>query len=173
MKYSLFWLAVAFVFAAWFLAATVYASMWKASVCVSLTAAAIATSSLGAIMLRGRRRAFAIGCTWFMAGYLLLVYAPFSQRHIGPRLISTKLLGKLEELARRTPSVFDQIFRNPPLKGAIDPMAETLVMLNVSAVNSMAPQWDYLQIAGHCMLSWILGWAGGWLATRMRQAKDD
>ncbi|MHC4178427.1 MAG: hypothetical protein ACYSWU_13020 [Planctomycetota bacterium] len=172
-QFSVFGLLVLVAFVSVACAALVYASLWWASICPTGAVIAQLVAVLGVVYRRGSARAFWLGFAVLGWGYLLLAFAPGLDRHVGYRLITTKLFGLLQPKLQRTP------IHSNASELALFPGEDPLVtMTETSTYYAPAPQWDHFQQAGHSLTAIVIGFLGGLIAsyfynTREPQAGHD
>ena len=87
-------------------AASRYANGWWVSLTMSLLALTVGVVLLMALFRRGTVRAKAIGFLVGVIGYLTLLYAPWFSVQVGPYLVTSKLLDRMESAAASNPDIF-------------------------------------------------------------------
>lgn len=172
-QFSVFALLMVVAFVSVACAALVYASLWWASICLTGAVIVHLVAVLGLVYRCGPARAFWLGFAVLGWGYLLLAFAPGLDRHIGHRLVTTKLLALLQPKLQRTPIQGNASYL------ALDPGANVLVITTETGrYYHPAPQWGHFQQAGHSLTAILIGVLGGLLAryfynTREPQAGHD
>ena len=151
-------------------ASLAYASVFWGSLMFSIALAALGVAALGRAYQRGAWRAFSTGFLAFGLTYLLLVFAPPSDRIFGHRLVTTKLLAYAEPVIRQTEEDLAGAFRDFALL-ATDPVQEVLIQMDPE--NRVPPQRSAYQQAGHSAFLLLLAGAGGLLARSMYLASRD
>src|SRR5438477_4086400 len=92
-QFPIAWLLAAIGFCGVAFAALRYATDWWASIVFTMTLIGLAFSALYAVYRRGPRQAFWSAFVAFGSGYMLLVFGPWCEISIRPRLLTTKLFG--------------------------------------------------------------------------------
>ena len=82
-------------------AALANTNIWWHSIVVTVTLSGMTGLVIWGTLQPGSRRAFACGWLLFAAGYLALVFGPWTGSNLGASLITTKGLAQLELQARR------------------------------------------------------------------------
>src|SRR5437868_641214 len=82
-------------------AALANTNIWWHSIVVTATLSGMTGLVIWGTLHAGSRRAFACGWLLFAAGYLALVFGPWTGSNLGANFITTKGLGQLEQQARR------------------------------------------------------------------------
>ena len=82
-------------------AALANTNIWWHSIVVTATLSGMTGLVIGGTLHTGSRRAFACGWLLFAAGYLALVFGPWTGCNLGANLITTRGLAQLELQARR------------------------------------------------------------------------
>jgi hypothetical protein len=172
-------------------AALANTGIWWHSIVVTATLTGMTGLLIWGTLHTGPRRAFACGWLLFAAGYLALVFGPWTGNHLGGKLISTKALAHLELKARgNNPSP-------PVLNSAGNTVADyngdgsvdldlvapahysntiwtsypaTSVSGNVFG-RSGVTNYTTFQSTGHWLLATALGYAGGCLAAFLRMKR--
>jgi hypothetical protein len=140
-------------------------SLWWGSICLSCLFATLTFALLSAVCSRRPSRAFWLGFALVGWTYAALHFAPGLDRHVGQRLIGAKILARVRPLFGPVeiplyPSTM------PAHEIALHPRGDEMFYTPAGA-NSIPPQWDSFQIAGHMLLAIALATAGGIAASRM------
>jgi hypothetical protein len=139
-----------------------YPSLWWAAAWLSGCLLVLGVSLLGIVNREAGRRAFWIGFALFGWAYMIMHYGPVLDRHVGHRLVTTKVLAYLElRLHERTgqPKLFDP----SPAAIALQPTEWNSYTISTET-NSFpipVPQWDFFQQVGHSLLALLLACLGG------------
>jgi hypothetical protein len=136
-------------------------SLWWGSICLSYLTLMLTYSLLAATIARGHLQAFWIGFAIVGWTYGAMLYAPLLDVRIGQRLVTTKLLAKVQPL-------FGKVYipaypTHPPAQElALDLMQEEFLQASPpTTAGLVAPQWDPFQRAGHMLfVIWAAGIAG-------------
>jgi hypothetical protein len=160
-------------------------------VLVSLTAAAVIWQSLRAVLQGGQSRASAVGWLVFTVTYLALVMGPWLQTHVGPQLLSTKLLAYAQVQWRKEDlgsfgatvqpvSVWSYssgvVDRN---NGIVDGTSSTIVgsggvaMFPYPLQISQPGNINYFLLSGHWLFAWVAGWLGSVIAVHCWRRRPD
>ncbi len=158
-QFSVFGLLVLVAFVSVACAAMVYASLWWASICLTCAVIAQLVAVLAVVYRHGSARAFWVGFALLGWGYLLLTFAPGLDRHIGQRLVTTKLLAFLQPKLQRTP-----IYGNASELALYPGKDPLMTVTETGTYYAPAPQWDHFQQAGHSLMAILIGFLGGLLA---------
>jgi hypothetical protein len=166
-------------------AALANTGVWWHSIIVTATLTGMTGLLLRGTLHPGRPRAFASGWWLFSAGYLAVVFGPWTSDHIGAALITTKGLVLLEQKALEDRSSPTLLYSNQPVDFSGD------ISLVVSGqyittsqfpgaagnsnnwVNSLATHYSTFQSTGHWLLASAFGYAGGCLAAFLRMKRRD
>src|SRR5258706_16333682 len=81
-------------------AALANTGIWWHSLIVTVTLAALTALILRGLLCPGEGRAFAVGWLLFAAGYLGLMFGPWTSSYVGPNFITTKGLAGVEVATR-------------------------------------------------------------------------
>lgn len=82
-------------------AAMANTNIWWHSIVVTATLSGMTGLIIWGTLHTGSRRAFACGWLLFAAGYLAVIFGPWTGSNLGANLITTKALGQLELQTRR------------------------------------------------------------------------
>ena len=162
--------------------ALMHASLWWAAAWLSGYLLALGIALLGIVYRDGARRAFWIGFALFGWEYVLTVYGPVLDRHVGYRLITTKALAYAQlqiETSRgqrdAAPFGWHPTWRPASVQTALHPGYEGALSVTTESGTTpiTAPQWDFFQQVGHSLLGLVFAYVGGLLsrwfyATRSR-----
>jgi hypothetical protein len=165
LRYTLRQLLGLVVLVALALPALVYPSLWWAAAWLSGCLLMLSVSLLGMINRNADRRAFWIGFALFGWAYLTMLYAPVLDRHVGHRLITTKVLAYRQlHLPRAAGEA--QCFQTSPVEIALQPTA--WISYTVSTETGTFPipvsQWDFFQQVGHSLFALLLACFGGFVS---------
>jgi hypothetical protein len=143
------------------IAGMLQASLWWASICVSLLLAMLTFSLLAAIFRRGPTRTFWIGFAIVGWTYAAVLYAPALDRTVGHRLITTKILAKIRPWFGKTN--IPAYRTDPPAEEiALDAAFDGLFHIHSgNVIPYQPPQWDAFQCPGHMFFGiWLAGLGG-------------
>ena len=103
-------------------------NLW-ASLAFTVTIGVLVLGVVGILLRRGADRAFWVGFALFGWSYLALVFAPWFDKHVGPRLVTTELFSYLHrksnptaaglELERKLDQPIDLDFSDTPLSDVL------------------------------------------------------
>jgi hypothetical protein len=180
MKFSLRDLLVLIAFICVACAALANTGIWWHSLIVTVTLAALTGLILWGLLCPGEGRAFAAGWLLFAAGYLGLVFGPWTASNLGPNLVTTKGLAGIEWATRGdkpSPPVFASMPYDYDEDGNLDLISTNSLVTSVWSRNALAtePVMDWtgverplncttFQSTGHWLLSVVLGYLGGAIA---------
>lgn len=163
---------------------------WHGTVVTAVAVAAIGML-IAAIVGSPQQRAFSIGWIVLSVGYLACVLGPWTAQHVGPQLLSSKGLLRLEYAWHKdqpSPPVFGYSMMDADGDGVIDlwidggrpgygrPVSRGVVAWNLKtlgAVSAQRPQaapasnHSFFQATGHWLLAIVLGHLGGLFAAAM------
>ena len=161
-------------------AALANTGIWWHSVVVSATLLGMTSILIWGVLRPAESRAWTCGWLLFSVGYLALIFGPWTRTSLGPNLITTKGLGRLEYASRgdnSSPQVLTP--GSMPVDydgdGYIDLSSTGRINLNTLAY----PLWmDYsnslgggggqsfttFQSTGHWLLASVFGYLGAFLA---------
>ena len=175
LRYTLRQLLGLVVLVALAVPALVYPSLWWAAAWLSGCLLMLGVSLLGIVNRDADRRAFWIGFALFGWAYVILLYGPVLDRHVGHRLATTKVLAYLQlrlHEATEQPKFFDP----SPSQMALQPTPwnSFAISTETNPFPIPVPQWDFFQQVGHSLFALLLASFGGlvsrWLySTRSRQ----
>ena len=136
-------------------------SLWWGSICLSYLTLMLTYSLLAATIARGQMQSFWIGFAIEGWTYGAMLYAPLLDARIGQRLVTTKLLAKVQPLFGKV-NIPAYVSHPPAQDRALDLMHEDyLQAMPPSTAGLVAPQWDPFQRAGHMLfVVWAAGVAG-------------
>lgn len=164
-------------------AALANTGIWWHSIIVTATLTGMTGLLLKGALHPGQPRAFASGWLLFSAGYLALVFGPWTGNHIGATLITTKGLVLLEQKAFKDRSFPTVLYTNQPVDFSGDlslVISGQYVTSQFPAagssnnwVNSLATHYSTFQSTGHWLLASAFGYAGGCLAALLRIKRRD
>ncbi len=158
-------------------AALMYPSIWWASLCLTGAVIVDLVAVLGAVYRRGSARAFWVGFAVMGWAYLLLVFAPLLDRHVGHELAATKVLAYLEvKLARpeNVPFGYGAVTgMGNSAEVALNPYARLNLSSESGTSTLLPPQWYPFQQAGHSLFAVALAVCGGLLARRFQQREEE
>lgn len=159
-NFSIKWLLALILAIAFLATGLANASIIWASLSLTLAFFGLLFGVLGLIFRRNEKRAYWIGFVLFGFAYAVAMYAPGFDRVLGQRLVTTKILGYLEPVIRRTDaSALNSVLGMSAAHVATDPVQE--------AVLRWVPQWDHFQQVGHSTFAIMLACIGGGLAHRL------
>jgi hypothetical protein len=173
LRYTLRQLLGLAVLVALALPALMYPSLWWAAAWLSGCLLVLGVSLLGTINRDADRRAFWIGFALFGWAYMIMLYGPVLDRHVGHRLATTKVLAYLQLRVHRA-SGQPKFFDPGPSEIALDPAWESYTIATETHEFPIpVPQWDFFQQVGHSLFALLLACFGGlvskWLySTRSR-----
>ena len=193
LKFSLRTLLILIAVISIVCAALANTGVWWHSIVVTATLTGMTGLLLWGTLRTGPRRAFACGWLLFAAGYMSLVFGPWTGNHLGGSLITTRALAQLELKARGnnpSPPVLNSLgntFADFDGDGSVDlslmaaasysntiwasyPL--TAVSGNISG-HSRTTNYTTFQSTGHWLLASALGYAGGCLAAFLRMKRRD
>ncbi|MGI8980724.1 MAG: hypothetical protein ACR2FY_15970 [Pirellulaceae bacterium] len=180
-------------------AALANAGIWWHSIVVTATLAGMTGLLLWGTLHTGSRRAFACGWLLFAAGYLAIVFGPWTANHLGANLMTTKGLAQLEWKARGnnpSPPVLSfpsGLASDYNFNGAIDLDLVAPGTYSNNAVWTSYPSQSYFSTGdfgwsatasistfkstGHWLLASVFGYCGAHLAAfltlRRRESTQD
>lgn len=157
VRFSLTGLLAFVAFVAVGCAAMIYASLWWAAFCLSLSLAILAFAVLGVVYRTAGHRAFWVGFAFVGCGYLILVYAPGFDRYVGWRLLTTKVIAVIQPHVQQTSMDWDLHASQLALAEYPEPPAT----ITETRVHWDLPQWYFFQQIGHSICSMVLAWLGG------------
>lgn len=163
MRISLRQLMLAIGFLSIGLTGLVYASIWWASSLLTVCLIVLTASLLARHYGTADQRPFWSGFAIFGWGYLLLVFAPVADVHIGQRLITTKVLALLQPVLQRT-EIPDWEGGFPSSEYALAEPRTQFVVTESDTYRVSPPQWDHFQQVGHVICTLLLSALGGFLA---------
>ncbi len=115
--------------------------------------AAVGVGVMGAIILRGRERAWCAGFAFFAGGYLFLAEGPWLSPWFQPLVVTTHLLLELHSRLA------------PPVSGA------TVEAQQIAALTRAANR-DAFLLVGHSLFALLAGLAGGMIAGRLHARRE-
>lgn len=158
------------------LPALLQASLWWAAAWLSGCLVGLGVALLGIVYRDGPRRAFWIGFAVFGWGYMIAVYGPVLDRHIGVRLVTTKALAyaQLHGAFNRSPKLVIGSANKFHLSSCLNsdrPKPRKSPFTGDDGY--IPPQWDFFQQVGHSVFAILLACVGGFVsqwfhATRSR-----
>jgi hypothetical protein len=137
-------------------AALRFASRLWASALLTLLLGALVFSLLGVAFASNSRRRFWAGfslCGW---SYVVLVFGPGLDTHIGHRLLTTKVLGDIQPVVQarnRVPGL-----RQTPSYRDFD---DLVIVSETGTARIRPPQWEHFQQVGHSIIGFMIGIVGG------------
>jgi hypothetical protein len=158
-------------------AALVNTNIWWHSIVVTATLSGMTGLIIWGTLHAGSRRAFACGWLLFAAGYLTLVFGPWTGNNLGANLITTKALGQLELQARRdnpSPPVLNvnglaDLDSDGNLDlivtGRVNQTIWTSTGLTSVLDQNGASSYTTFQSTGHWLFASVFGYCGAHLAT--------
>ncbi len=167
-------------------AAMANTGIWWHSIVVTATLSGMTGLVIWASLHGGSRRAFAYGWLLFAAGYLAIMFSPWTANNLGASLISTKGLAHLEWRAwgdQHSPFVLN---RGQQMEFGNDLDLRYTRFVNVNSIWSSYPPtsvWDAsgrnwadscttFQSTGHWLLASVFGYCGAHLAAFLFRRRD-
>jgi hypothetical protein len=160
-------------------AALANTNIWWHSIVVTVTLSGMTGLLIGGTLHAGSRRAFACGWLLFAAGYLALVFGPWTGNNLGANLITTKGLAQLELQARRDSPSPPVLNVNGLADLDSDGNLDLIVTGNVNQAiwttyssagfanvqdRSWASNYTTFQSTGHWLFASVFGYCGAHLA---------
>ncbi len=164
MKFSIKWLLILVAAACITAHSLANASLFWGSLCFSIALLILGVGILGVMFCKENERAYWIGFCFMGICYFVLLFAPGPDRCVGHRLVTTKALGYLEPLIRRTDVATGDHVVNAA-RMATDAELEWTLNLGGNS-NFLCPQWGHFQMAGHAAVALVLAVFGGTVARR-------
>jgi hypothetical protein len=160
-------------------AALANTNIWWHSIVVTATLSGMTGLVIGAALHAGSHRAFACGWLLFAAGYLALVFGPWTGSNLGANFITSKALAHLELQARRdnpSPPVLNvngladldsdgnlDLIVTGNVNQAIWTTYSSAGFANVQE-RSWASNYTTFQSTGHWLFASVFGYCGAHLA---------
>jgi hypothetical protein len=165
-------------------AALANTGIWWHSIIATATLTGMTGLLLWGALHPGQPRAFASGWLLFSAGYLALVFGPWTSNHIGATLVTTKGLVLLEQKALKDRSSPTVLYTNQPvdfsgdLSLVVSGQYVTTSQFPAAVGNTnnwasdLATHYTTFQSTGHWLLASVFGYVGGCLAAFLRKRQD-
>ena len=160
---------------AWFAVAIVAvrsATIWWASISFSLALAILGASLISLILADKNSRAFRLGFCLAGCGYFALLFAPYLDRQIGHRLITTKLFAMLHPLLHEKRPT-DAWHGTTSSELALSNRHYDLILRSANGPAPFAaPQWDPFQQTCHSLITLPIAILGGIFAACLQKPPD-
>ncbi len=147
-------------------------TIWWASITFSLTLLILGFALIASIFGTAKNRAFRLGFVIFGCGYFALVFAPYLDRQIGHRLISTKVFAAIHPwMHEQQPKKVWYGATSSDI--ALSDRHYDLILRSASGpAQFAAPQWDPFQQTCHSLITLPIAFLGGICAFFAQRSQD-